>query len=366
MAKLDSKMLAILGTIFLVIGLAIYIPNMLDDEDQTDDDPDDGDQDPTVSPEISVYYEGSEIEDGTSNLNLGSVNRLANNDFVFTINNTGTGSLLLNNPTNYVEITGSGFILFSDAADSVIEPDSSTTFTIRFVHARHGHFTGQLYITNNDTDESMYNFSFSIDVIYSYNHNIDGANDFNSTNSAIQSITPSYWGWVSWNETHFFYGMNGTDIGTGSSSRHLIVYLSGIGPTTDMGKDFGTQEPGLPFWATTAIDWCTDNMDTVIYEFDGTVWSEVTGTGIEIYQSGEFVEISYPLANLGLIFPSTLNFHMSMVDTSADWTWGAVPSNSFVDLGGDGGENDPNYETYYSFELGNALAPTDHTPIEPV
>ncbi len=111
------------------------------------------------SPEIVVKQDSVEIADNTGNFNFGDVTVGVTKTVKLTIQNTGNNILnLTGNPR--ISITGTGFDLVADAAGTV-DTAGNTTFDIKFNPNAVKPFTGTLSITNNDFNESVFNFALS-------------------------------------------------------------------------------------------------------------------------------------------------------------------------------------------------------------
>jgi hypothetical protein len=102
---------------------------------------------------------GININDGESNITVGSSLVGTPKDIVFTIENTGGYELnLIGNPI--VNVTGSSLELKSDAP-SVIPAGGSSTFTITFNPQSETLYTGGISIANSDLNENPYNFTIN-------------------------------------------------------------------------------------------------------------------------------------------------------------------------------------------------------------
>jgi len=152
--------------------------------------------------------------------------------------------------------------------------------------------------------------------------------------------------------------MSGEDVGKGSSTEFVVIYLGGTGGSTSGIDYYKAFKPTLPFPALWAIHWKTNNDSTVIHKWSGSNWDIQTfdWTGL-VYQKDNYVEIALPLAQLGS--PTTINFAMAMLNQSGDgWTFAGVPSTSFVD------GNTPNFGKYFTFDLQGSTVPSAH-PVKP-
>jgi len=88
----------------------------------------------------------------------------------------------------------------------------------------------------------------------------------------------------------------------------------------------------------------------------GSNWAASTFNG-DAARSGNYVEISVPLTDIGS--PATVRLHISMVNATdtAEWTYAGVLDSSFAD------GNDPDYTKYYEFDLSGVQAPNAYSPL---
>ena len=120
----------------------------------------------TGNPEINVLGNGVVIIDGDSTPNttddtdFGNVVPGATTTRTFTVQNTGNATLFLGG----VYPTG-GFSLGSNPLVSSLVPGASDTFSVNFSSSVAGTYTGQVSFSNNDSDESPYNFALKAVVI---------------------------------------------------------------------------------------------------------------------------------------------------------------------------------------------------------
>lgn len=119
-----------------------------------------------TAPEISVLGNSVEIADGdgtpttTDHTDFGSILLGNTQDRTFTISNTGNAELTISgSPRVVISGTHAADFSLTSSPDASISPDGTTTFTIRFTPSATGLRTADLSITNNDSDESPYNFS---------------------------------------------------------------------------------------------------------------------------------------------------------------------------------------------------------------
>jgi PKD repeat protein len=114
----------------------------------------------TTPGEIDVTLSSVNILDG-GYADLGST--VAGTPLVatFTVTNSGTTNLTLNNP---ITVTGTGYTLGSAFGSTSLAAGASTTFTVNFNSAVGGSFTGNVSFTNNDCDEGTFNFEMYCDA----------------------------------------------------------------------------------------------------------------------------------------------------------------------------------------------------------
>jgi hypothetical protein len=194
-------------------------------------------------------------------------------------------------------------------------------------------------------------------------HIIDGKNDFKPTETfATTSTSPNlYQGYISWDDTNIFFGMSGVDVGSGSSSKWVLIYLDGPQGTTTGLPYNGVQQPQLPFSAAYHLRWKADNSYTNSQKWNGSAWVDSTASiPISVAQLGQFMEMSISRASIGS--PTSLKVHVCMLIEGGgkDWTYAGVPSTSFKD-----GLN-PNFTKYFQFDLNDfATAPNSYAPLPP-
>ena len=108
----------------------------------------------TTPGEATLSVSGLEVlDDGFytfANTQLGSTTTA-----IFTMTNTGSTSLTVNNP---ITVTGTEFALGTGFGSTTLAAGASTTFTVTFSPNSAGSFTGNVSFTTNDCDEGTYNF----------------------------------------------------------------------------------------------------------------------------------------------------------------------------------------------------------------
>lgn len=190
-------------------------------------------------------------------------------------------------------------------------------------------------------------------IAYSHTIAIDGTNDFNSSDERFTTTTAAFFTYVAWDSQYLYVGVEGADVGSGSATRWVLIYLGGTGGTTD-GQSYNTQQPTLPFSARYHVRWRADNNLTEAQEYT-TAWTPLSWdfTG-DVFQTGSYLEMRIPLADIGN--PTQLPVHINLINEQGggEWTFAGTPSTSFTD------GYDQNYSAYYDFAIGGGLVPTAH------
>lgn len=190
---------------------------------------------------------------------------------------------------------------------------------------------------------------------------IDGTNDFD-TDEDVPGTSGSTW-YFTWDNTNFYFGVNAADVGGGSSTKWVHLYLdtdpqqtplSGNGTPT--GVPYNTQTPGLPFNADFHFRWKTDNTYTNMLDWNNgtSSWTDDnTGSnnfGIAAFQSGSYVEFSIPRSSLGN--PSAVYVAGAMINEQ-----GGFESTFFMTPNSNTEGYDANYNHYFGFVLKDGLSP---------
>jgi hypothetical protein len=193
-------------------------------------------------------------------------------------------------------------------------------------------------------------------------HKIDGTNDF-TAGEKFATSSPAYDAYVSWDDKKVYFGMSGADLGSGSSSKWVLVYVDGspgnagtpTGIAYDCGGGCAPQQASLPFNAGFHLRWKADNQYTNLQKWSGTAWVDV-GPISTFMQKGTFWEVSLVRSVLGS--PTKLKVHMSMLieQSGAEWTYAGLPSTSFTD-----GKAPASFTKHYEFDLADkAKAPNTY------
>jgi len=190
---------------------------------------------------------------------------------------------------------------------------------------------------------------------------IDGTNDF-VADETVSGTSGSTW-YFTWDSTHFYFGVNATDVGGGSDTKWVHLYLdtdpqatplSGNGTST--GVLYNTQQPALPFNADFHFRWKADNSYTNMLDWNSSTssWTDdntgANNFGITAYQSGAYVEFSIPRTSLG--DPDALYVAGAMINESGggEYTFFMAPNTNTEGY-------DANYTHYFGFVLGTGVAP---------
>lgn len=192
---------------------------------------------------------------------------------------------------------------------------------------------------------------------YSHTIIIDGTNDFNANENFTTTSSPNYEGYMAWDQDYIYFGLYGDDFISSTSNKWVLIYIGNGSIGTTTGQAYTSQTPTLPFSATHHIRWRLDDTDLTAYEWTGS-WTNALWDFIgDAYRdtSNKFFELRIPLVDIGS--PSDVSVHISMIDEVAPWTYAGVPSTSFTD------GIDPNYATYFQFDLDGTKTPTEYTPI---
>jgi hypothetical protein len=196
-------------------------------------------------------------------------------------------------------------------------------------------------------------------------HVIDGINDF-SAGDKFATTSSGYDAYISWDAKKVYFGMSGADIGGGSSSKWVLVYVDGVpdgvGSSTGSGYDcFGACPPlkaSLPFNAGYHLRWKADGSYTNLQKWTLGAWAGPGTTISTSAQKGTFWEASVLRSLLGS--PSKLKVHVSMLIEAAPptaWNYAGVPSTSFTDGA------PVTFTKYFEFDLTDTTkAPNTYAP----
>jgi hypothetical protein len=195
-------------------------------------------------------------------------------------------------------------------------------------------------------------------IRYTHTVVIDGVNDF-LPEETFTSSTVGHVGYVAWDDTYLYLGMNSPDLAADSPLVWLVAYLGGAAGTT-AGVTYNTQQPQLGFDARWHLHWrASDDLGGAL-EWTGMSWVDPgfgpAANSDDAGSSGTFVELRVALADLG--DPASLDLHLGMLreENLNEASWAAVPSSSYVD------GYDPDYTKHYAFDLLGSTWPNDYVP----
>ena len=115
---------------------------------------------PDALPEIAVEQPvGTDLTDGASTADFGSVNTGSNTSLTFTIKNVGTADLTGITPT--ISGTNSTDFTVTTIPAATVIPSSSTTCIVRFTPGAAGTRTALLQIANNDANENPFDINLT-------------------------------------------------------------------------------------------------------------------------------------------------------------------------------------------------------------
>ncbi len=117
---------------------------------------------PAATPEIAVTDNGSDVPDDSGSVDFGTTVPGSVLTKTFTITNQGNGTLTLSNASLNVP---AGFSLVTSFSSTTLAEDESATFTVQLDAATPGLHSGTLSFTNNDADETTYDFTVSGTVL---------------------------------------------------------------------------------------------------------------------------------------------------------------------------------------------------------
>jgi hypothetical protein len=185
---------------------------------------------------------------------------------------------------------------------------------------------------------------------------IDGNNDF-AADEDVPGTSGSTW-YFTWDASNFYFGVNASDVNSGSSTKWVLLYLDAdprqnplSGSGTSTGQNYNTQTPGLPFNADYHLRWKADNTFTDLMSWNGSSWVGGNNSGVQAFQSGTFVEYKIPRANLGS--PAQVYVCGAMINEQAfvESTFFLTPQSN----GPDGYDKD--FAHYFGFPLVDNISP---------
>ena len=199
---------------------------------------------------------------------------------------------------------------------------------------------------------------------------IDGTNDF-TTNEDVPGTSGATW-YFTWDATHFYFGLDASDVSSGSATRFVTLYLDTdpqVNPATGRGTTNGvlynTQQPTLPFNADYHFRWKADNSYTNMLDWNNNTssWTDdntgANNFGIAAFQSGTYLEASIPRASLGN--PNAVYVAGAMINEVGfgEYTFFMTPNTNTEG-------NDADFTHYFGFPLKAGLSPDDPDNVDTV
>lgn len=262
-------------------------------------------QTPTTAPEISILDGTTELVDGSSTLNFGSVAVGGTATKVLTIRNIGTANLMLSQivlPNAYSLAAGPGA--------TVLAPGTSTVITLSLNTTTAGTFTGGVALANNDADEGPFNFNVTGTVTATTTPPTQQFSDnFNRGNNSSLG--------TNWTERSGNFSVNSGALVNSTSAMSVATVnnltMSDVVLTADvdLAYTFGARDSGLVarqsgtaggsyYWGGIAIHsgryyaeiWESNNgswtlhSQTQVASGAGTLKFEVIGTSLKLYVNG--------------------------------------------------------------------------------
>ncbi len=178
---------------------------------------------------------------------------------------------------------------------------------------------------------------------------IDGFNDF-VTDETLASSSQGYNWYVTWDGNYFYFGVQGTDIGAGSPTKWVVLYISGT-PGTRNGLQYNTQSPKLPFPAQYHLRYKLDGTFMSLEIFNGTSWVDQGSSGITWLRSGSYVEFAIPRAALGNLNFMKICGAMLNEAMGNEWTYAMIPLQTAQD------SYNPNFSKWLGYPLLSGVMP---------
>ena len=167
--------------------------------------------------------------------------------------------------------------------------------------------------------------------------------------------------WVTWTAQYVFVAVRHPDVGTGGVSHWVILTLGNGAPGGRVGRTLNTQQPGIPFDATSILRWKADNSYNDLAVWNGSDWASTpgwfgtAGSLLAENNNNDVVEFAIPRAALGVTDRLLLHVNLVFEGAGAETSYAVVPNSSFPD-----GFYDPDYTRWYDFDLESAAAPSSY------
>lgn len=185
---------------------------------------------------------------------------------------------------------------------------------------------------------------------------IDGDNDFDGITEKFDTTDAGIDAYITWNSDAIYIGYNAGDIGNAKVFQSgadyeiwwLLVYIStntNDASGTHIGLNYSSQEPVLPFKAHYHFRVQADNAWRDLQEYTGS-WGTATYNG-SVSHSGDYMEISFPLSDLGNKTKYYVMATMIYEDQAGNSgsTYGGLYSDNFVD------GSDPDYTKFVAIDI---------------
>ncbi len=272
-------------------------------------------------PVVLVCDVTTPIADDTGLVDWGFTDTCVNTYKVITVKNTGAANLIV----QPVTVTGTGYSVSSNfAANTVIAPGGSATFTVCFTGTTNGTFAGTVSFATNDPNIALYNFALSakIDVRYLDNGPVNTPPaGFTATNVnpngpwfgssggrcanirfALGQLAPSTPSFASWQ----FSGLiPGTDYKIWASWRNGNSTVINNNATTTANYTVNDGSIGGPTWASATLNQQVNGNDLIdlcdpgCTVPGGSYWETigimtVTSTGTIVVQLSNQVNVLSP------------------------------------------------------------------------
>ena len=264
----------------------------------------------------TIILVGDATPSSTDNTDFGSTATNTNVVKTYTIENTGTGSLtvndilMFNSPTSKYSISGISF-------PATIAANGSSTFTVTFNSAAAGTFTDTVLIGNNDPTDSTYNFAVTAKAaVLNF-----GVGDISIT--ALANDLPDGISFVNWVPIPVDAELSFTDNAWDSAA-----LLTNEGASLLWKNNTGSIIPvGTVIYISTLTASLSTDLGSVKGALDGL---SVTGENIFIYEgSAASPNLIYGLSNFAWITFGSATSNNSYLPTVLNVTNGNIVTGDF-------------------------------------
>lgn len=173
---------------------------------------------------------------------------------------------------------------------------------------------------------------------YRHTMTMNGVNEFDTGAEQFSTTSNGYSAFVSWDDDNLYLAYDGPDIATGDANKWVLFYID-IDPGMDTGPDVGelynTQQPGFPagFGPEYYYRWRASGDFYDLQRYDTGEWVADTSNQTVPAHSGQYVELSIPLADLGATAPAGVGVIAFMLNETAflEAAYAGLYSTSFTD-----------------------------------